>query len=117
MDTMKEKILMWFATGRVGLSSKSMALAVLDYPNDPQWGVQYPCDPDDLNRCLLLMEAAPEIREHMDKVAALSERWARLVARWDELEKSFLDEVGLNWTKGERAPRTYKLMREILDPA
>lgn len=115
MDTMKENILMWFATGQVGTSSKAMVLAVLDFPQDPDWPDEYPYHPVELNGCLLLLEAAPEIRDHMDKVAALSERWARLVARWDELEKCFLDECGLDWSKGYEAHWTYKLMREILE--
>lgn len=110
---MKDKILHWFATGWVGLSSKSMALAAIDMPQDPQWGARHPCDPDDLNRCLLLLEAVPEIRDNMDKVAALSDTWAKLVERWDEVEQCFLDEVGLSWRKGGRASRTYELMRSI----
>ncbi len=55
----------------------------------------------------------PEIRQHMDKVAAISDTWAKLVERWDEVEQCFLGEVGLNWTKGDRASRTYELMKDI----
>lgn len=110
---MKDKILEWFATGQVGLSSKSMALAVLEMPQDLEWGANHPLDPDDLNRCLLLLEAVPEIRQHMGKIAALSETWRKLVERWDEVEQCFLDEVGLNWSKARRAPKTYELMKEI----
>lgn len=106
---MKDKILNWFATGRVGASSKAMALAAVEMPHDRS----HPYDPDDLNRCLLLLDAVPEIRNHMDKVAAISDTWAKLVERWSEVEQCFLDEVGLNWTKGDRAPRTYELMKAI----
>ena len=109
---MKDKIMLWFATGRVGASSKAMACAVADLPISDRY---HPADPDDLNRCLLLIEAVPEIRDHMDKVAAISGTWARLVARWDEIEQCFLDEVGLNWVKARSAPKTYALMRSIIE--
>lgn len=106
---MKDKILNWFATGRVGSSSKAMACAAAGLPSDKS----HPYDPDDLNRCLLLLEAVPEVRNNMDKVAAINERWGALVARWGEVEQCFLEEVGLNWSKGNRAPKTYKLMKDI----
>lgn len=106
---MKEKILNWFGTGRVGASSKAMALAVLDIKNDGS----HPYDPDDFNRCLLLLEAVPEIRQHMDKISAINKTWSKLVSRWGEVESCFLDEVGLNWRKANRAPKTYALMKDI----
>jgi hypothetical protein len=106
---MKDKILNRIATGQVGASSKAMALASIEMPHDRS----HPYDPADLNRCLLLLDAVPEIRDNMDKVAGISETWAKLVDRWDEVEQCFLDEVGLNWTKGDRAPRTYELMKAI----
>lgn len=109
MPVMNNKILKWFGTGRVGSSSKAMAMAAAGMPHDRY----HPHDPDDLNRCLLLLDAVPEIRNHMDRVAALSETWEKLVARWDEVEQCFINEVGLNWSKGERASRTYELMKAI----
>lgn len=39
--------------------------------------------------------------------------WAALVARWDDLAASMEAEVGIDWTKGKSAPRTYELMRKI----
>jgi hypothetical protein len=106
---MKDKILNWVGTGRVGASSRAMALASIGIKNDGS----HPLDPDDLNRCLLLLKEVPEIRLHMDKVAAINETWAKLVERWSEVEQCFLDEVGLNWSKGKSAMRTYELMKDI----
>ena len=106
---MKDKLLEWFATGRVGASSKAMACAAAGLPGDKS----HPYDPDDFNRCLLLLEAVPEIRDCMDNVAGISGTWAKLVNRWDEVEQCFLDEVGLNWSKARSAPKTYELMKEI----
>ena len=106
---MKDKILRWFGTGKVGASSRAMALAAVEMPNDGS----HPLDPADFNRCLLLLEAVPEIRQRMDRVAAISKTWAKLVDHWAEVEKCFLDEVGLDWSNGQRATRTYNLMKDI----
>jgi len=106
---LKDNILKWFATGRVDSSSKAMAAAVVDVPARKD----HPVDLDDLNRCLLLLERVPEIREHWNKVAALSEQWETLVTHWDELEQCFINEVGMNWCNGRRAPRTSKFMKEL----
>jgi len=110
MPDIKSKVLNWLATGRVGSSSKAMAMAACGLRNDGS----YPSDPDDLNRCLLLLEAVPEVREHFDKIAAVGVVWGRLVARWDEIEQSFLDEVGLNWSKAQSGGKTYYLMKEVI---
>ncbi|MDZ4341323.1 MAG: hypothetical protein U1E51_02665 [Candidatus Binatia bacterium] len=106
---MKDKILKWFGQGQVGASSRAMALAAVGMPNDGS----HPYDPDDFNRCLLLLEAVPEIRQHMDRVAAINKTWAKLVDRWGEVEQCFLDEVGLDWQWGRHATRTYELMKQI----
>lgn len=110
MSEIQKKVLNWVATGRVGASSKTMAMAACDLPNEGD----YPHDPDDLNRCLLLLKAVPEVRDNFEKIAALGVVWKRLVGRWAEIEASFLDEVGLNWCKAKSAPKTYALMREVI---
>ncbi|MNN54991.1 hypothetical protein D3C81_1698410 [compost metagenome] len=110
MSEIQEKVLHWIATGRVGASSKTMALAACGLPNDGD----YHHDPDDLNRCLLLLKAVPEVRHHFDKISALGVVWGRLAAHWDEIEQSFLEEVGLNWSKSGNAPKTYRLMRDVI---
>lgn len=112
---MQDKILNWFANGEVGMSSKAMACAI--------GGVKlkegkacYPHDPADFNRCLLFLKAVPEAREHLQKVAKLSKVWKAIIERFDEIEKCFLKEVGINWKKGNRAPKTYELMKSIIKP-
>ncbi len=107
---MNDKILNWFCTGRVGESSKAMASCISGVNS----GISHPHDPDDLNRCLLFLEAVPEAREHMDLLRELSPIWAKLVDRWPEVEASFLDEVGLDWCNGKSAPKTYAIMNEIV---
>ena len=110
---MKDKVLAWMGTGRVGASSKTMALHLCGSPCDGS----YPYDPDDLNRCLLFLEAVPEARAKLPKMATLNRKWAALISRWDEIEASFLEEAGLDWCKAQRAPNTYRLMREVMDTA
>jgi hypothetical protein len=108
------QVLDWLANGRVGLSSKTMAMIAL---GSPPKRIDYPHDPDDLNRCLLLLEAAPGVRDVFPQIAAASKVWAALIANWSEIERSFLDEVGLNWCKARSAPKTYALMRRVIDSA
>ena len=112
MTETQRQVIQWIATGQKGLSSECMALwlAFDQRVADPH----HPHDPDDLNRCLLLLQAAPGLRPELSKMAEVSSRWAKLVARWEEVEALFLEEVELGWARGDIAPRTYALMREIL---
>lgn len=103
------KVLAWFANGRVGCSSSFMATYLTTGKGDGS----YPHDPDDLNRCLLLLEAVPELRDHLPKLAGVSKQWKELVENWDALEQSFLNEAGLNWCKSNRAAITYKAMKHM----
>jgi len=109
---MKDKILGWFANGSVGASSKTMATCIADLEVK---SVSYPWDPDDLNRCLLFLVWVPEARQHLNKVALLSDVWKRLIDNWEELEAMFLEEVGLNWCKAHSASKTYKFMSSIIE--
>ncbi len=110
---MKDKILNWFANGQTGLSSKAMAKAVAGI-NEGR--VDHPGDPDDLNRCLLFLKAVPEARLHLDKVSLLSDYWKALIERFEEVEESFINEVGFDWSKAKSAPKTYALMKSIFEP-
>lgn len=110
--SMNDKLLGWFATGRVGASSLAIAHKMMGLGSAPERS--YPHDPDDLNRCLLLLEAVPEIRPRMKEMAEICPEWARLVARWEDIERTFLDEVGLNWCHGRTAPETYALMKQCI---
>lgn len=61
--------------------------------------------------------SAPSSEQAQQGVDAWRFQWAALIARWDEVEASHLEEVGLGWTKAWLAPKTYALMQEILDSA
>lgn len=107
--TVDKKIGAWLINGETGLSSKAMAAVALDVGSDGS----HPYDPDDLNRCLKLIDKIPEIKQHFDEIAQLSNTWRLMIAKWDELESLFISEVGFDWSKGDSAPKTYELMREI----
>ena len=105
----------WLAEGERGLSSEAIALTALGvHPigHDASW----PRDPDDLRRCLLLLEAVPETFEH--GLLVLAERcpkWAALVKVWDRLSETLRSEIGEALSVRGSAPETYALMREALD--
>ena len=111
MSDLKSKVLNWMATGDVGESSKAMALCATGTARLKS----HPYDPPDFNRCLLLVKEIPEIRDHFDDVAKMSDTWAALIENWNELEECFLDEVGLDWSKGRslRATNTYEMMDRV----
>ena len=53
----------------------------------------------------------------MNVLSERSPQWAALIERWAEVEESHIHEVGLGWTKSKHAPKTYKLIREIVENA
>lgn len=108
-----EKALRWLATGEVGASSKTIAFVLSGQNASPY---DYPRDPSDLNRCIKLLDLYPEWRDRLGEVATLSPYWAALIERWADLEATFHEEAGPDWSKARSAPRTYNLMREILLP-
>jgi hypothetical protein len=114
MTKTQQQVIDWLANGSVGCSSKCMAMwLAFDQITQDRF---CPADPDDLDRCLRLLDRAPGLRPQLPRMADVSKEWARLMARWDEVEASHLAEVGLGWTKASRAPKTYDLMASILRP-
>ena len=107
-------VVRWLAAGNTGVSSETMAFW-LGFAIKRSCG-GHPWDPSDFDRCLKLLAAVPELRPQLAAMRGLSIEWARLVDRWDDIEALHLDEVGLGWTKADRAPRTYALMKSVLAP-
>ena len=106
-NTMK-KVLEWFGSGRVGMSSEAIALNLTLGTTKYK---SYPHDPSDFNRCLMLIKAVPELKENMHKMSKVSDKWEVLIENWEGLESCFINEVGENWSNGNRAPITYKAMK------
>lgn len=107
----------WLATGQRGISSNAIFQHLTGVPATRDGWLDHPHDPADFDRCLKLLRAVPELRERLPHMASLSRGWAALVAHWDEIERSHLDEVGLGWAKARSAPKTYDLMRKVIDGA
>tara|TARA_R110000851_G_scaffold100026_4_gene215447 strand:+ start:130 stop:474 length:345 start_codon:yes stop_codon:yes gene_type:complete len=112
--SIEKKILVWIASGETGVSSKAMAFAAVGIENKGSFGNHAPSDPADFNRCLKLVKEIPEIENHFDTIADLSDDWELLIDRWEEVEKCFLDEVGFDWCNARKAPKTYALMKEVM---
>jgi hypothetical protein len=105
--TIHEKIIDWFAHGEIGLSSGHMATIA----GGSTGNGFAPGDPDDLNRCIKLVDSVPEVREHFPAIAASSPRWNAVIEHWDELVSLFTEEAA-----GRRyfsAPKTWSRMKEL----
>lgn len=103
-------VIHWMSGSNTGMSSKCLAtylcVGVVD-------NVNYPHDPSDLNRCFQLLIEVPGLKVHLNKMAELGGQWKELIEVWENLEKCFIAEVGVNWCKGGRAPITYNAMKSM----
>lgn len=104
----------WLANGRRGISSNTMFTVLTGVDAMQDSNQSHPHDPDDLDRCLALLHEVPELRAKLTLMAKASPAWAALIANWEQIERSHLDEVGLGWTKAHSAPKTYDLMDRVL---
>ena len=116
MAELYKRIVDWLINGAVGLSSQQIVEAMIDMPLTDPHGC-HPHDPDDFNRCLLLLENFPEWRPRLGEMKVVSPEWAILADHWDELEAMFLDEDGRERCKADNAPRTYDRMEELIRQA
>jgi len=107
----------WIAYGERGTSSEALFSHLTSiHIVHPRDRAAHPRDPDDLRRCMLMMDAVPQVIHSSAIVSELSPEWARLMARWAELRIAFETECP-NWRTGPwKAPKTYALMKEILNP-
>lgn len=109
--TVEERAAKWLRDGQVGMSSRAIYCHMTG-GEEKRWS--YPSDPDDLNRCLLLLDLIPEWKERMGEMATRGGAWTGLAVRWEELTTTFLDEVGLGWSKANSAPKTFALMKQVI---
>lgn len=67
----------------------------------------YPHDPDDLNRCLLLLNLIPEWAPRIREMAQHSQEWAALVSSWESSPTFSCKKLG--WTGNAAAePRNLR---------
>ena len=115
-DDLHTKVLDWTYEGETGSSSLTIARTAV---TRAAWKpFQFPRDPDDLRRCLLLIQAVPETVDALPILAQASKRWRPLVEAWDQLSQSLKEEWGEDLSNPERnhAVNTYRAMRSALDP-
>lgn len=111
MSDLAMKVLQWQASGNVGISSATMASIALGM--DKNFFGRYfnpPWDPADLGRCMNLVAHIPEIRNHFPAIAERCPQFAPILEHWDEL----IAMVKSEWAAGDRAPKTYARMKELL---
>lgn len=106
----------WIAGDDQGMSSRTLMGHMLG-ARLPKGSINHPYDPSDLGRCLRLLALIPTWKPRMPEMAALSPEWAALVGAWERLEATMDAEVGIDWSKGRKAPHTYTLMKQILAAA
>jgi hypothetical protein len=111
-DTVAERSRGWRKGVDTGLSSVTVWAHMMGLKD---FDVDYPLDPADLGRILRLLELIPEWKPRVSELAALSPEWRALAGRWDEITSLMDSEVGFFGEKGNRARRTYRLMRQVLD--
>jgi len=113
---MEDKVIKWLLYGSVGLSSKAMVKCALGYKKQEK-GLVFdwvePADPSDFNRCLLMLEQIPEVKEYFYDISKISKKWGAIIKNWDKVESPFIGEVGRNWSESLSAAKTYKLMKSI----
>lgn len=80
-------------------------------------GISHPLDPSDLSGCFQLITEVPEVKQYFPEISKLSTTWKLMIEHWDKLEKSLTEEVGIDWSKGNTAPKTLKLIRNIIKEA
>lgn len=101
----------WLRGADTGISSLAIAEILGGRRCGPEgWVRSPPQDPDDLGRCVRLLDLMPGWRERLREVAEAEPSWAALVEAWDELEGLYREEEA-----SKRAPRCYERMRELLD--
>ena len=76
----------------------------------------HPYDPDDLGRCLRLIDRYPWTERGIARLAGVDPHWAALQTAWADLRASMERECGVWLNKGvAMAPVTYAAMCAILD--
>jgi hypothetical protein len=106
------RLLQWFVSGDTGISSICIVATIMDLDIAKRYQ-DTPMDPIDFSRCLRLLKAVPELREHLYLMVDVSEEWDKFMLHWAELEATFMDEVP-QWMDGKftgRATETYRKMR------
>ena len=111
--TISDRAVDWITSCDTGQSSKCLWSQMMGRRGNGD----FPWDPSDLGRCLRLLALIPEWKPRINEMVVYGPQWAALVAHWPALELSMSEEVGIGWSKARIAPKTYALMKEVLNSA
>lgn len=106
----------WIINGDTGNSSESLLAAGSGFEKKGVFGgYSVPSDPSDLNRCIIFADNFPTIAcSAFEKYKELGGDLERFADSYQRLAVSFINEAGYNWSKAKKAPKTYKLMKELV---
>lgn len=103
----------WLLQGERGISSETIFSHLTGIPLTRHGQMWPPADAHDLARCRRLLDQVPKFRAALPRMAELGDRWAALIARWDEV-CALMDEEAPDWRRGNgTAPRTNDLLFRI----
>lgn len=104
----------WLACDDVGASSRYMAAVISGSCAVSFVKREYPRDPSDLWRCVMMLDAIPELRSKLSVMAdpIHGPEWNAIARNWSELESLCREE----WPTG-KAPKCYAAMKAIIDGA
>ena len=103
------KAFQWLFSNDTGMSSKALLGHMVAGVSDGS----YPHDPADLGRCLRLLEKFPQWKERIPEMARYGSVWATYALHWNELRDMMDEEVGIDWSKARKAPKTYEFMSRL----
>lgn len=86
---MNQRVLNWLNGRDTGMSSMAIVSWMERDSDVAPTPLSHPHDGADLGRCIRLLDIEPSYRARIGEMALCSPVWARLVARWDELEASY----------------------------
>ena len=113
---LERAVLDWTYTAKTGLSSEAIAYTAVK--GTPHNLFNHPHDPDDLRRCLLLIERIPATAKALPTLAEASPFWDAIAGAWDTLSASLREEwsADLSNPEWQHAAKTYEAMRALLAP-
>ncbi len=84
-DLLSAAAIQWLKTGERGVSSEAIFSHLTNIPLNGIGGMSPPYDLGDFRRCQTLLDAVPAFRERLHEMSSVSDYWAAIVTRWDEI--------------------------------
>lgn len=100
----------WLASDDTGLSSRAMAHHIMGaYIGDRDRNA-FPWDASDFGRCHRFLEAVPEARPLLGRMANVSIVWGHLIGAWDELTALYLEAL-----RTKQGDAFYKRLKALIE--